>query len=292
MPKLTYSSTSSSDARMVSVTGCGGSARMMPSTTARVAAATSGVGRPGSPTTWTSTGRPRARAARNAGSSSASSPSASRARSTRARRSVAACRAHWSRTSLSAGSSVPSAMPRSSGSASASSRVSLRRRSSWTAAAAARSATDRLASSARRAAIPAWVRQVGRRAANTTRTTISVYAVDASRARLNEVTPSRSMVKMACAAKTSSAPEAHSQAGRLSATSASSQPVPTTDQSTEPLAPCARRSKPIATTTATATAIAIAACALVRPPARARGTSQAAAASMPSQAATGTAGWL
>ena len=63
-----------------------------------------------------------------------------------------------------------------------------------------------------------------------------------------------------CARRRRAAPrETHSQAGRLSATRASRQPVPATDQSTEPPAPCVPRSQPIVTTAATASAIAAAA---------------------------------
>ena len=171
LPKVRYSSTASPDARTVRITCCTGSARRTQPTAASVAWASSGTGAAGSPTTCTSTHRPRALAADSAGSSSASRPPASCGRSVRARRSAAACRAHLSRTALSAGSRVPSAMPRSSGSASISSTARRACRSSRTAATAARSAADRLASSARRAASRAWVRQVGRRAANTTRAT-------------------------------------------------------------------------------------------------------------------------
>ena len=63
---------------------------------------------------------------------------------------------------LAAGSSVPSAMPRSSGSASFSSTASLLCRSCPIAAAAARSAADLLASEAWRAARLTWTAMVGR----------------------------------------------------------------------------------------------------------------------------------
>ena len=99
----------------------------------------------------------------------------------------------------------------------------------------------------------------------------------------SEVTPSTWMAKTACAANTSSAPQIHSQAGRLRATRASSHPVPRTDQSTDPPAPWARRSHPTAMTAASAIATATAASGRVRPPARALGTSHSAAASSPSR---------
>ena len=81
-------------------------------------------------------------------------------------RSTAACRAHFSLTRGSAGSSVPSAMPRNSGSASCSSTASRPCRSCAIAAAAARSAADLLASKAWRAAMLTFTSRVGRKAAN------------------------------------------------------------------------------------------------------------------------------
>jgi hypothetical protein len=81
----------------------------------------------------------------------------------------------------------------------------------------------------------------------------------------------------------------HSQAGRLSATSASSQPVPATDQSTAPVA-SSRRSQPTSATAATAAAMASAASGPLSWLPRARGSSQAAVPSRASQTSTGTAG--
>ena len=80
--------------------------------------------------------------------------------------SAAACRAHSRRTSSPAGSRVPSAIARNSGSACLSSNASLPRRSCAIAAAAARSAADLLASDACRAAMLARMARVGREAAN------------------------------------------------------------------------------------------------------------------------------
>ncbi len=111
----------------------------------------------------------------------------------------------------------------------------------------------------------------------------------ASRAWPSGVTPSTRTENTACVPKTSSAPVAHSQAGRYSATSASIQQVPATDQSTEPIAP-GRRCQPTSATTASAVATATTASARLIPPFRARGTSQPAAPSIPAQASTGITG--
>src|SRR5487761_1233348 len=78
------------------------------------------------------------------------------------------------------------------------------------------------------------------------------------------------MMNTACAARTSTAPDTQVQAGRLSATRASTQIVPRIDQLTVPAAALARRSRPTTATAATAPAIAIMACLPVRPPERER----------------------
>ena len=96
--------------------------------------------------------------------------------SVRASRSTAACRAHCSLTPASAGSSVPSAMPRSRGSASSSSTASLPRRSCLMAAAAARSAAALFARAAWRTAMVTCVSRVGRNAANAIRMAAMMYA--------------------------------------------------------------------------------------------------------------------
>ncbi len=90
---------------------------------------------------------------------------------------------------------------------------------------------------------------------------------------------------------TSADPGIHNQAGLVNVIRASRQATPRMVQSTVPAAPCTRRSRPIAVTATVAAATAAAACAMPRPPARARGTSHAATASMPSHTTTGTAGW-
>lgn len=76
----------------------------------------------------------------------------------------------------------------------------------------------------------------------------------------------------------------------ISASRASSQTTPRIVQSTLIAAPVSRRSRPIAVTATTAITIATAACVLLRSPVRARGSSQAAATSMPSHTTTGTTG--